>query len=260
MDLDMSKQEFLKYTSNYDWENFNIKRKVDHSLRVMKISENIAKSLNLSREEIDLATLIGLLHDIARFDQFTIYNTFNDSKSIDHGNYGVEILQKENYIRNYIKEDKYDQIIFTAIKNHNKFKIEKNLDEKELLFSKIIRDADKIDILYQGICISWKDNIKDVEQEKISEKEIQSFYEKRLVNRNTDLKYTSNEIRHLLTILGFVFDLNFKISYKILKESNYINSIINRFNFQDTDTQKNIEMVREIVNEYIDIKAEGDSK
>ena len=38
-----------------------------------------------SAKEIELAGLIGLLHDIARFEQFTKYQTFNDRLSFDHG-------------------------------------------------------------------------------------------------------------------------------------------------------------------------------
>ena len=54
-------------------------------------------------------------------------------------------------IRKYIENDKYDEIIRKAIKNHNKFEIEKRLTEKELIFAKIIRDADKIDIIYESV-------------------------------------------------------------------------------------------------------------
>ena len=36
--------------------------------------------------------LIGLLHDIGRFEQVKVYDTFSDIDSIDHADYGVEIL------------------------------------------------------------------------------------------------------------------------------------------------------------------------
>ena len=65
--------EFLKYTEKYDLEDENIQRKKEHSLRVMNISETIARKLNLSEKEIQLSTLIGLLHDIARFEQYKQY-------------------------------------------------------------------------------------------------------------------------------------------------------------------------------------------
>ncbi len=158
IDLDKAKEEFIKYTEYYDLTNENIERKQKHSLRVMQISEQIAKSLELSQEEIKLATLIGLLHDIARFEQYTKYKTFRDLDSIDHGDYGAEILQHD--MRKYIETDKYDNIIKVAIKNHNKYQIEDGLSEAEKLFSKIIRDADKIDIYYESAEMFWKEKEK----------------------------------------------------------------------------------------------------
>jgi len=131
MNINIGKAEknFLKYTENYDLENDNIKRKQQHSLRVMQISTQIAKGLKLSEEEINLATLIGLLHDIARFEQYTQYKTYRDVDSIDHGDYGVQILEKD--MRKYIETDQYDEIIKKAIKNHNKYQIEEGLNKTE---------------------------------------------------------------------------------------------------------------------------------
>lgn len=68
VNLEKSKEEFLKYTENYDLENESIKRKQLHSLRVMRISKEIASGLNLNDDEKQIAILIGLLHDIARFE------------------------------------------------------------------------------------------------------------------------------------------------------------------------------------------------
>ena len=142
--INKAKQEFIKYTENYDINKEHIERKQGHSLRVMQISKQIAEGLKLSQEEIGLAMLIGLLHDVARFEQYTRYHTFRDIDSIDHGNLGAEILEHE--IRKYIDTDQYDNIIIKAVKNHNKYKVEEKLTETEELFAKIIRDADKIDI------------------------------------------------------------------------------------------------------------------
>ena len=56
---------------------------------------------------------------------------------------------------------------------------------------------------------------------------------------------------HLLTELGFVFDMNFKITFTILNEANYMNQIINRFDFKNQQTKELIEKVRKIINDYI---------
>ena len=52
-----AKEEFLKYTKLFDLSNSNINRKQGHSLRVMEISKKIAESLNITKEEVELATL-----------------------------------------------------------------------------------------------------------------------------------------------------------------------------------------------------------
>ena len=148
MDLEKAQKEFIKYTENYDLRDSNIIRKQLHSIRVMELSEKIAKRLKLSKEKIEIATLIGLLHDIARFEQYTRYHTFKDAESVDHGDLGVEILNKD--LHKYIDTDKYDELIKIAVKNHNKYKIEDGLTQEQELFAKIIRDADKIDIFYEG--------------------------------------------------------------------------------------------------------------
>ena len=93
MNLEKAKKEFEIFVQQYDLENEKIKRKFGHSFRVMEKAGQIAKSLSLPNEEIELSKLIGLLHDIGRFEQERIYKTFKDHESIDHGDLGVEILK-----------------------------------------------------------------------------------------------------------------------------------------------------------------------
>ena len=80
---------FTEYVSSYDLTNSDIKLKYNHSLRVMALSEKYAKILNFSTEDIELAKVIGLLHDIGRFEQLKIYKTYSDINSIDHAEYGI---------------------------------------------------------------------------------------------------------------------------------------------------------------------------
>ena len=145
--LNKLQKEFDDYTKDY-LKYYRCELKYNHSYRVMELSKIISESISLSEDDIELSQIIGLLHDIGRFDQFKYYNSFVDINTIDHGDLGVYLLKKDNNIRNYIIDSKYDNIIYNAIRNHNKFIIDSNLDDRELLFSKIIRDADKIDIMY----------------------------------------------------------------------------------------------------------------
>lgn len=252
MNIENAKNEFKKYVSNFDTKNPRIKLKYEHSFRVMYRSIDIAKSLNFSNEEIQLATLIGLLHDIGSFEEATKYSSFNIKNKIDHGDLGVEILKSNNYLRNYISDCKYDNIILKSIKNHNKFAIENNLSDNELLFAKLIRDADKLDIFYEGSEMFWKDKVikEKIENSKISNEIFKQFSEKHLINR-----YLCNEkIDEIVSFIAFCFDLNFDFSFKYLKEKNYINTIISRFNFRNVETKNQFKKIKEIANDYITMK------
>lgn len=250
INLEKAKEEFLKYTEKFNLEDKNIKRKQLHSLRVMEASKKIATKIGLTQEEIELATLIGLLHDIGRFKQYSEIGLGDNLEKFDHGNYGAEILEKD--IRKFINKDRYDDIIIKAVKNHNKFSIEQGLTEKEMLFAKIIRDADKIDIFYESINIFWKNEEEKINESILSEKIYNQFANQQLImkEKNVILKYVEN----IVCVIAFIFDINFKETFEILKENNYINKILDRYDFKNKDTKEKIDKIRKTANEYIDKK------
>lgn len=197
---------------------------------------------------MDIATLIGLLHDIARFEQYTKYHTFKDSESVDHGELGVEILNRD--IRRYIETDQYDEIIKLAVKNHNKYKIQEDLNLKQKLFAQIIRDADKIDIFYESVEMFWKGRESLVEESTISVEVFKQFLD------NTQVKAENRKtpIDDVIAIMAFIFDINFKISFQILKEQDYVNKTLNRYDMYDFKTKEKLEEIRKIANLYIEQK------
>ena len=250
MDLEKAQKEFIKYTENYDLRDSNIIRKQLHSIRVMELSEKIAKRLNLSKEKIEIATLIGLLHDIARFEQYTRYHTFKDAESVDHGDLGVEILNKD--LHKYIDTDKYDELIKIAVKNNNKYKIEDGLTQEQELFAKIIRDADKIDIFYEGVTMFWNGKEELVEGSLISPEVFKQIENKTQVKREV----RQTPIDDVLSVLGFIFDINFFKSFEILKQEDYVNKMLNRYKMKDLESEKELEEIKSIANKYIEQRIE----
>ncbi|MCI8273698.1 MAG: HD domain-containing protein [Clostridia bacterium] len=248
IDIEKAQNEFIKYTNKFDLQNEPIKRKQEHSFRVMKISKQIAEGLKLNQEDIEVATLIGLLHDIARFNQYTEYHTFSDSESFDHGDYAEKLLEKE--LSKYVETDEYNRIIKKAIKNHNKYQIEEGLTEKEILFAKIIRDADKIDILYESVDIFWKDRENEVEETKITENTIKQFMKKGLIKKSKN----NQKAEQIVVVIAFIFDINFKESFEIINQEDYINKIMNRYNLKDEKSRKEFKEIQVKANEYIKSK------
>ena len=112
-------KEFDKFVSNYDIGNERIKLKYNHSYRVMKLSEKYSKKIGFSKEDIELAKIIGLLHDIGRFEQVKLYNTFNDKESVDHALLGVKLLFEDGLISKFWDKEEDYEIIKYSIINHN---------------------------------------------------------------------------------------------------------------------------------------------
>ena len=111
IDLNKAKSAFKHYISQFDLADDKINRKIIHTYKVVECAKHIAENLKLSQEDIELAQLIGLLHDIGRFEQAKRFDDFRDAYTIDHAELGVQILFKENLIRNFIQEAQYDEMI-----------------------------------------------------------------------------------------------------------------------------------------------------
>lgn len=92
---------FAEYVRNYDPSDEKIKLKIDHTYRVAGLCQSIAKSLNLSEADVDIAWLLGMLHDIGRFEQIRRFGTFSDADSVEHAEFGADLLFKEGLIRKF---------------------------------------------------------------------------------------------------------------------------------------------------------------
>lgn len=123
----------------------NILLKQNHSVRVSALSEQIALSLGMNDYDVNICKCIGLLHDMGRFPQFTQYRTFRDNLSVDHAELGIQYIASSGIIEEAAPDDQ--RIICCAVQNHNKIRISEDLDEHHVLHSRIIRDADKLDII-----------------------------------------------------------------------------------------------------------------
>lgn len=244
---------FLEYTNSYvslsndSHDVYNITLKIDHTFRVMDLCEEIAKSLNLTKEDITLAKLCGLLHDIGRFEQWSRYKTFADSKSIDHGDFGANLLKEKKFMRKFNNDEKIDDLIIKVVKNHNKYKLEEGLTERESLFSNIVRDADKIDILY---LYTINDISIDVGVDSFSDSVLDCLKNHKLIDRR--LKKTKADT--LSVSLAFTFDMNYKKTFEILRDRSYLDKEIDIY-INKTTNQKlkeQLNELRSIINNYID--------
>ena len=253
MDFELAEKSFQEYLKNYDINDGSIALKIKHTYEVAKKSEYIANGLRLDKENIELAKIIALLHDIGRFEQIKEFGEFNDKK-IEHAEFGVKVLFDNGLIRKFIEENKYDNIIYKAIYNHNKYKIEENLNENELLQCKIIRDADKLD----NFRVKEKDKLENIFPKIYNEKTInyetisEKVYEEFMQHKCIKLEDRKTIIDYWVCVIAFIFDLNFNISLQYVKENNYIDILVNRIEYKNDTTKQKMEDIRKCAKEYID--------
>ena len=244
IDIDECKKTFFEYIEKYDMSDPKINLKVVHTLKVLKMAEYIADSLNLDEENRKLCQLIALLHDIGRFEQVRIYGTFSDIKSIDHAEYGVKILFEDGLIRKFVKNDKYDSVIRFAIRNHNKYKIEENSNENEMLHAKIIRDADKIDIFRVEYTEDMK-TLLDVSEMEVSRDVVSdNIFDDFLKHRPIKWTEVVTKLDNWLLNIALIFDINFPASMKYLLDNSYIEKLFDRINYLDDDTVEKMEVLK----------------
>jgi len=251
IDIDKVEKKFQEYVSKFNSKQGRIKLKIDHIKRVAEISEMLANYLNLNEEQTRLAKAIGIFHDIGRFKQVEMYNTFSDKDSINHAELGVEILFYENLIEDFGIEEKYRKIIKLAILNHNKDKIEEGLTEEENLFCKIIRDADKLDIFYVLCNYDFESAFwyKDFNCKEISEKIMIQCTKLHRLNYK-DIKNNADQIA---VPFAYVYDLNFDFSLKYLRDKKYLDEFTGLVcdGFKSDKVHKQVKELLECVNLYI---------
>lgn len=258
IDIQKARISFKNFLNKYrDKNELGFDLKVVHTYHVVDNAKAIATNLNLSEEDINLAELIGLLHDIGRFEELTALKRF-DSVGFDHASYGVKMLFEDNMIRNFIEDDSYDEIIKVAIDNHSRLAIQDGLNDRCLLHSKIIRDADKLDNFrvkkeekIEAIFPGKVKNEDDLENSTLSDKVFETVKK----NKCVDIHDRVTILDYWVCVLAFVFDLNFKETYQIVKDNNYINILIDRFKYNDIETKNRMEDIRNILNDFIDNKA-----
>ncbi len=232
MKFEEAKKLFEDYVKDYDMNNEKVNYKYNHSYRVADYSLEIAKSLNLTEDQIELAHSCGMLHDIGRFVQVTKYDTYYDAESLDHGDQGYEAL-KELGVTN--------EVVLKSTKYHNKLEVPDSLNEEETLNAMITRDADKLDILFMTGNEIPKDKFE------MNDELLDVFKNHKMILNKTS---QHSDSLYILRCISFIFDINFDYSFKYIKDNNLISSKIDNL-IKICDDKRLLE-IKEIVNNYID--------
>lgn len=245
---------FEKYLDSFDRTNPKISLKIVHTYGVVHYTKQICQKMGLSQEDTNLSLLIALLHDIGRFEQVRLFDSFEHT-TMSHAHFGVELLKKDQFIRKFIKDDQYDEIIYRAIYHHSDYKLENINDEKTLFFCQMIRDADKLDNcrvkLVDPIEILLNETKEEVGSENIDDKVWQSCLNKESVL----LSDRKSKVDYWVSYIAYFFDINFKESFQIIEENDFVSKTIHRIPYSNSDTKRKMETLEGFTKEFIHEKA-----
>jgi len=219
------------YSSDAEFQR-NIVLKEQHTLRVCDEIKDIGGSLDLNDKKMALVEISALFHDIGRFEQFKRYRTFSDLRSEDHAHLGVKILESEAVLDSLdpVQRD----LIFRVISYHNKARVPETEDVECVFFSKLLRDADKLDIW--NIIIRYYDD-KEVKHNGVITHELPdppSVSDPVMVHvmtgeyvRFDDLK-TLNDYK--LMQMSWIYDINFPRTFQLIKKRHYLEKMRDSLN------------------------------
>ena len=114
MDLQYAKQQFERYLDNYDRADDKVRLKIAHTYGVTECSRQIAERMVLSEEDCRLAQLIGLLHDIGRFEQIKRFDSFEpdvDETRISDSGFHAFLLCTDGFWE-YVTEDEMEKTLY----------------------------------------------------------------------------------------------------------------------------------------------------
>lgn len=238
--IEQAKKDYDRYYNSFvgiseeEHKNFEIKR--EHSYRVATLCKKIMSRLDEGEEDQAMSYVLGLFHDIGRYKQLREYKTFDDSKSVDHAELSVKVIRENDFLNG--KGNDLTEQILVAIENHNKKELNKNIAGSDLLYAKVIRDADKLDIL--KVLTDYYSNPKMVPNHtltwelpkgiEISSEIVSQVLKGKLVSKD----FVKNQLDIKVMQLSWVYDLNFKPSFEILMSNHFLEKIFKTMPKNDT--------------------------
>ncbi|WP_300668181.1 HD domain-containing protein [Desulfoluna sp.] len=229
--MDHLKQWFDEYTASFltgvEDNDRNIRLKQEHTHRVCQESLFLADALNLDAKQRDLSEIAALLHDIGRFEQYRRFQTFADDRSVDHARLGHATLKKKGCLDRIAPADK--DLIERVVLYHNRAFLPEEESEECLFHTRLLRDADKLDIWYVVTSYYAEMATKRNPTIELGLPDTPGISDKihaSLMNRTVVLKEHMQNLNDFkLLQIGWVFDLNFVPALRRLETRGYLDMI-----------------------------------
>lgn len=220
---------FDRYTQAFlvpDPPHHAYRLKIDHTRRVWENVIDLCKKVNVKTGVSLRAQAAALLHDLGRFPQYRDFQTFSDAVSVNHAALGCREIKAHGVLERFDPGDR--NTVLLAVEYHNRYHIPCETDPDAHLVTRLLRDADKLDILkvmtekYEAdgenpsfitLNLSADDRVSDELLRQVKSKQLLDSRSVRCLN---DLK---------LLQISWVFDINFAPALAMAHERRYFDTI-----------------------------------
>jgi len=206
----------------------NVQLKIDHTLRVLEFARRITPALHLSPRLEELAHLAALFHDVGRFPQYARYRTFHDQISVNHAYQGVLSLKQHHVLAALPGSDR--KLVLGAVALHNRRFLPQKLPEELQCLTRIVRDADKLDI-FAVMLTHFNPGTPHNKVVNLELKPHPDRYTPAILAQVLDREMVNyqemvwvNDFKLLLS--SWVYDLNYRVSRGIFQERGYLEELL----------------------------------
>ncbi|HOO77505.1 MAG TPA: HD domain-containing protein [bacterium] len=205
--------------------NFAVKR--GHTYRVRAEIMALGRNLGLVASAMELAEILALVHDVGRFEQYARFRTFVDRRSLDHAALGADILRSSPALDPL--PPRLRELVLRCVSYHNRAELPAGEGRECLYFTRLLRDADKLDIWrvvtdYYRAGPGERNPALELELPDtpgFSDEVCRSLLEERMVD--SGLLANLNDFKLLQA--GWVYGINFTPSLRAVRERGYLESI-----------------------------------
>jgi len=125
----------------------HMRLKVGHTFSVLRQAREIARQEKAFADAVlrRAYCLAALYHDLGRFPQYARYRTFDDARSVNHGQAASREIALQGFLDGETPEVR--RLVRAAAVLHNRLALPENLPERVRIVTQGVRDADKIDAM-----------------------------------------------------------------------------------------------------------------
>lgn len=197
-----------------------------HSMRVAANTALLAQSILQAEEEKYIAEIIALFHDYGRAVLIVQGTESPINIQHNHAALSAKLVQQMEFFSKLPSDVQI--IVHKAIESHNKLKLPKLDNEQQALYARLLRDADKLDILEASYRFFKEKNglqplmtLDLINQVEVSEKIVKSI----MAGKTAAVEDMKSMNDYRLLLLSMAFDLNLKQTFRLLSEKQLIQKI-----------------------------------